>query len=381
LLSGGRSQENGNGDISRQKGEAATYPQQQNTLLLNEGRNGVEFPSWLRLSAQRAYETLLPWGKTIEDALQFYVSYLEKAKKSAPLQRAVDELIAVRQQAGSSKRYCYDLKIRLGRFCGQFQNKTTADISTRDMDSWLASLGVGPATRNTYRRDLRTLFSFRATRGYVANNPATRWQKAKEVDSPIGILTPEQLERLLENAVSETIAYIAIGAFAGLRSAEIERLDWSEVDLIENLIHVSAKNSKTATRRLVKILPNLAAWQQPFAGSNGAVSPRNLRAHILESRRRAKIVLWPPNALRHSYASYHIAHFNDAKSLALELGHTHERLIFRHYREIVKPADAKRYWQIVPQRKASRFVLINSIRSAVITSRSFVENGAAISGK
>src|SRR5205085_9428638 len=81
------------------KGEAATYAQQQNTLLLNEGRNGMEFPSWLRLSAQRAYETLLPWGKTIEDALHFYVHYLEKAKTSAPLQRAVDELIAVRRQA------------------------------------------------------------------------------------------------------------------------------------------------------------------------------------------------------------------------------------------------------------------------------------------
>src|SRR5215471_3219999 len=82
------------------KGEATTYAQQQNTLLLNEGRNGVEFPGWLRLSAQRAYETLLPWGKTIEDALHFYVSHLEETKKSAPLQAAVDELIKVRREAG-----------------------------------------------------------------------------------------------------------------------------------------------------------------------------------------------------------------------------------------------------------------------------------------
>lgn len=84
LSSGARSRENGRGD---------TYSQQQNTLLLNEGRHGIEFPAWLRLSAQRAYETLLPWGKTIEDALHFYVSHLENAKKAAPLRSAIDELI------------------------------------------------------------------------------------------------------------------------------------------------------------------------------------------------------------------------------------------------------------------------------------------------
>src|SRR5207248_10759489 len=49
-----------------------------NTRLLNEGLRGIEFPAWLRLSAERAYEALLPWGKTIEDALHFYLAHLEK---------------------------------------------------------------------------------------------------------------------------------------------------------------------------------------------------------------------------------------------------------------------------------------------------------------
>src|SRR5438105_12369883 len=95
-----------------------------NTRLLNEGLRGIEFPAWLRLSAQRAYETLLPWGKTIEDALHFYVSHLEKSKNSAPLAAALDELIKVRSEAGVSDRYCYDLKLRLGRFVADFAGKT-----------------------------------------------------------------------------------------------------------------------------------------------------------------------------------------------------------------------------------------------------------------
>src|ERR1700730_3791375 len=81
------------------KGEATTYAQQQNTRLLNEGRDGIEFPSWLRLSAQRAHESLVPLGKTIEDAVTFYLSHLETARRAAPLQAAIDELIANRKDS------------------------------------------------------------------------------------------------------------------------------------------------------------------------------------------------------------------------------------------------------------------------------------------
>jgi integrase len=52
--------------------------------------------------------------------------------------------------------------------------------------------------------------------------------------------------------------------------------------------------------------------------------------------------------LRHSFASYHLARFNDAAALALELGHTSAQLVFQHYRQLVKPKQAERYWKITP---------------------------------
>jgi integrase len=68
----------------------------------------------------------------------------------------------------------------------------------------------------------------------------------------------------------------------------------------------------------------------------------------LETRRRAKIADWPSNALRHSFASYHLAHFKNAAELALEMGHTNQQMIFDHYRQLVRPAVAARYWKICP---------------------------------
>jgi integrase len=55
----------------------------------------------------------------------------------------------------------------------------------------------------------------------------------KEIDKPTsdakpGVLTVEQMTALLESAAPEIQPYIAIGAFAGLRASEIERLDRRE---------------------------------------------------------------------------------------------------------------------------------------------------------
>jgi len=64
------------------------------------------------------------------------------------------------------------------------------------------------------------------------------------------------------------------------------------------------------------------------------------------TRYAAGITRWPKNALRHSFASYHLAQFNDAAALSLQLGHTSPHLVFKHYRQVVRPKEAARYWQI-----------------------------------
>jgi integrase len=67
-----------------------------------------------------------------------------------------------------------------------------------------------------------------------------------------------------------------------------------------------------------------------------------------QARASAGIDEWPDNALRHSFASYHMAHFQNAASTALQLGHHDSRITFAHYRELVKPKEAERYWNIKP---------------------------------
>ena len=166
----------------------------------------------------------------------------------------------------------------------------------------------------------------------------------------------------MEAADAKLVPFIAIGTFAGLRRAELERLEWSEVDLESGLITVQAVKAKSARRRFVKIRPNLASWLAPYAARRGMVTPGNCRKMLEATRVAAGIKHWPSNALRHSFASYHLAHFNDAAALALELGHTDAGLVFQHYRQIVKPKDAERYWNLSPTAGASSKVVSISSR-------------------
>jgi integrase len=59
--------------------------------------------------------------------------------------------------------------------------------------------------------------------------------EAKVVGEAPGILTLNETARLLEAASTGILPYLAIGAFAGLRRAELERLDWLDVHFDSDL--------------------------------------------------------------------------------------------------------------------------------------------------
>jgi len=153
---------------------------------------------------------------------------------------------------------------------------------------------------------------------------------------------------------------LAIGAFAGLREAEIQRLDWTEVDLARGHIEVKAAKAKSARRRIVPIQPNLAAWLRPYSGKKGHVVPVGARRKLGRVRNEASLARWPKNGLRHSFASYRLAAIHDAPRVAAELGHTSPQMLYSTYRELVLPEEAERYWKIAPQGEAKNVVAFSA---------------------
>jgi integrase len=228
-------------------------------------------------------------------------------------------MLRIQKGAGASARHVANLRSRLGQFSSTFGGKQIAELTVRDVDEWLLNLSnsengkpLSPTTRNNFRRVLVSMFNFARDRGYCVDNPATKTARAKVIDKPVQILTVDQLSRLLKHAKPELVPHLTIGAFAGLRRAELERLDWKEIDLDGGLIEIPASKAKSAQRRHVHIQPNLSAWLRPHVKPSGKVTPSNYEELLKEARNAAGIVEWPNNALRHSYASYYLPQFKSS---------------------------------------------------------------------
>jgi integrase len=175
----------------------------------------------------------------------------------------------------------------------------------------------------------------------------------------IQIFTPTEIARLIENANAKLLPYIVIGAFAGLRGAEILRLDWSEIDLVDGFIEVKAEKAKTDVRRLVPIKPNLAEWLRPYQKKAGSVcSIKSISNRFLdlvsainkqlpEGSPESAQIKWRKNGLRHSYISYRVAECADVARVADESGNS-PAIIRSNYLRRVKPDRAAEWFNVMP---------------------------------
>ena len=201
----------------------------------------------------------------------------------------------------------------------------------------------------TRRKVLGARAVMSGSRGYLPKGltEADDLVRVKEKVQPIAIYSPTEMVKLLHHADEGLIPFLAIGAFAGLRTAEILRLDWSEVDLAGGLIEVKATKAKTASRRLVPIAPNLKQWLAPLHQGSGKVIPFEQFSWKLKRLTAKESVgfKWKHNALRHSYISYRVAQVQNVAQVALEAGNS-PQIIFSNYRELVKPADAVQWFNI-----------------------------------
>ena len=307
-----------------------------------------------------AKRKLAEYGKTINDAAHFLVDHLERVRRcKTTVAELAAELLEAKRKDGRSEIYLRDLRNLLAIFSRDFGDRPIAGITVEELDNWLRALPGSPKTRTNFRANVGVLFSYAARRRMIDSNPVLHTAKPKLPDNPPDIFTVDELRALLEAAnrvAPNVLPMLAIGAFTGLRDAEIKRLDWSEVDLARGHIEVKAAKAKSARRRIVPIQPNLAAWLRPYSGIKGCLAPLGYRSSLDRVRKAAGLARWPNNGLRHSFASYRLAAIHDAPRVASELGHTSPTMLYSTYREIVLPTEAERFWKITPAADAKNVV-------------------------
>jgi len=342
------------------RAEAEAERLRQYTSLERHGREAIALPQRELSDFITARKELAEHGKTIIDAKDFYLDHLERVRRcKTTVAELAAEVLEVKRKDGRSPEYTSDLKLRFARFCRDFGTRPLAGITVEELDNWLRALDCAPKSRANFRASASVLFGYATRRRMIDNNPVSHTGRPKLPDNPPEIFTIDELRGLLESAgrvAPDVLPMLAIGAFAGLRDAEIQRLDWSEVDLARGHIEVTAAKAKSARRRIVPIQPNLAAWLRSYNGMTGRLVPKGVHGKLHRVRKAAGLARWPNNGLRHSFASYRLAAIHDAPRVASELGHTSPTMLYNTYREVVRPEEAERYWKIAPVAETTNVV-------------------------
>jgi integrase len=322
--------------------------------------------------AQFAEASRILGKASVVEAAKFFVQRNPSILPKKSVREVVDEFLADKKAKGKGERYLSDLRYRGNKLADAFKCGI-AEMTAAKIEDFLLSLKLSAQSYTNFRRVLGTLFAFAKRRGYLLkdHDELDRVEKLRPDNGEIEIYTPDEFSRLLNAANADFLPSLAIGGFAGLRSSEIERLDWAEVHLDERFIQIKKGKTKTPSRRLVPIVENLAAWLAPLSKSNGPVWPHahdsfydaqqeTAAATVTES---GDAVRWKQNALRHSFISYRLAAVQNVNQVALESGNS-AAMIHKHYKQLVTPGEAGKWFSIHPDARRSGAAIVCQERKA-----------------
>jgi integrase len=229
-------------------------------------------------------------------------------------------------------------------------------VGHRELDTWLRSFrdkGLAPVTIHNHWRITRRFFNW--CRDYlevVSKNPFSKLQEQRLEHQDPEILTPEQMKACLDEAVGnpKLVAYLCLGGFAGMRTEEILRQRWEDIDWEHGEIYVRQPKRVGGWRpRHVEILPALRRHLESVALSEGKVLPGGQRTLYLLRREmmdKLRMGEWPNNCLRHSFRTYHAAHFQDLPKTGLQMGHATIAMTFYRYGASTTRPVAAAWWSL-----------------------------------
>ena len=349
-------------EVYATKAEAETAAKQIRLKVANEGAAGFSLPRDIQVEAAAAVATLTPYeGETIAKAVEFYVAHSLRFRNAPPVAEIIKEFIAEREQLNQRDRNLDDVRQRLNVFARTFGDRKLAEITVEELAAWLRDPTWAEKTQIHYRCRVSMLFDFAIKRHWCEVNTVALLDNPETEDKDIECFTVEECARILAHAQEAgCLPLVVLSLFAGLRRAEVCRLDWSNVNLDERTITVSSKAAKKRSRRVITINNTAAAWLATCAQLKGAVvsaDRRTLDERIKKVGKLAGISQWKQNGLRHCFCTFHLAAGKDPVRTAYEAGNSAE-IVQRCYNALASEATAKRFWDLRPATDAGDKIVI-----------------------
>lgn len=320
------------------------------TAQVSMVRSALRPPDAAFIEQCRIASLALPPGVTIADAVRIACETLggrslRRITLADAIKRHLDAKSGLRpRSATSAKSRLADLKEALGR-------RIMSEITLEDLLRVLE--GHEGLSRNHRRTAWIALWREALAAGNVLSVTPEAIPRAVVRPGVPPILSVAQAGALMRAALDhgkdDVAAWFALGLFAGIRSAELERLRWDAIGKDDIMLDDTVAKRRS---RIVAIEPNLAAWLGRCRGC-GPVAPRRTTREWrrdLTAVREAAGIEWTENLARHSFATYHAALHGDWARTAAQLGHPHGlALLLRHYRAAERKAEAEKFFGLRPE--------------------------------
>src|SRR3989339_994957 len=187
-------------------------------------------------------------------------------------------------------------QIRVLNFLAAFlgSEKLLAKITSRDAEAFIAHRSqqkLSVATVNKNIRTLKRIFNLAIEpRGYIRENcnPFAKIKQRKLAPKTIRYVSTKEYHTLVENNSLWWKAFLSVAYCCGLRRGEILNLTWKDVDFINQLIHVRAKEESK----------DILAWESKTHENRSVPMPEQTAQHLANLQLEAKeefpyVFIWP----------------------------------------------------------------------------------------
>jgi integrase len=292
------------------------------------------------------------------DVARFWAKHHSALDGAIPLGKAIAQYIAAQSDRKLSRDTVTHRDLHLKRLRESLGEGTPVrDVTADRLREWLAGLKMSAYSVKHHRGNVHKLFEWLIVERLAERNPCLAIPIPDLQEDEVTVLTLAQAQKLFEaNRHHRSVARMAIEAFAGLRFSSAARLVKEDIKIEQRGIEMPGYKHKTGRRQFIDGLPdNLWDWIALATDRTWAVSARlyaddkrtmfeaaGLRGEKMDNEATR-------NALRHSFASNHVAAFRDPGRTALILTHRNQQMLWRHYKGRATEADGKAYFEIRPE--------------------------------
>ncbi len=287
------------------------------------------------LVAKEALECAHRRVRRARECVRLGAEEMRKREKTVTFRKAVESALEEREKKNRRARTVTDFRYYCKRLMVRnpgFAERRVRSITSDDCREYLqAAYGGSPSQYRKARAILSGVFSTAIRHDWCDANPVSRVEVPDVAEKPIEPLSIRDVEKLEKTALQpehrEMQLSLHLMLYCGIRPTEVSRIDPErDIDWQNRHVVVRPTISKTGGGRVVPLrkAENITIrtipqrWIQRWRALRKAAGWNESHA-------------WQADACRHTFATYHAAHFRNFPALQLEMGHRDSSLLRTRY--------------------------------------------------